>query len=386
MAENLMFELGSDLATRVLTHSKFIKAGYIVVQTIAERNALYTASQQVVVAGSPVYVASEKKTYRFDPTGKTDATRWIADTSESAASDAWKYKGSVNTSADLPAAANIGDIYTVTYADAAKTITDGKNYVKTNAGWALTAGHVPTTTAELTNEGNGKPFDLYERTIVTSTDFADKKATGLYTKSGSIYTVVPASATYNAATSYYTKKTITKDPYATQGYVSQAVASVVDAAPEAFDTLKEIADWISDDKTGAAALWTAVNNKVTKLADSAKPTAGSYTKVTVTADGLVTAGTNPTTLAGYGIADASIDTTNKKIKLGNNELTVLTEHPTVTKTTDTADSVTPKHGETITYVSEVTRDANGHVTTIKKTTATIPTCTYDAATKTLTIA
>ena len=34
------------------------------------------------------------------------------------------------------------------------------------------------------------------------------------------------------------------------------------------------------------------------------PTAGDYTKVTINADGLVTAGTNPTTLSGYGITDA----------------------------------------------------------------------------------
>ena len=32
--------------------------------------------------------------------------------------------------------------------------------------------------------------------------------------------------------------------------------------------------------------------------------AGTYTKVTVNAKGLVTAGSNPTTLAGYGINDA----------------------------------------------------------------------------------
>jgi phage-related tail fiber protein len=35
-------------------------------------------------------------------------------------------------------------------------------------------------------------------------------------------------------------------------------------------------------------------------------TAGSYTKVTVNDQGIVTAGSNPDTLAGYGITDANI--------------------------------------------------------------------------------
>lgn len=34
--------------------------------------------------------------------------------------------------------------------------------------------------------------------------------------------------------------------------ISTAIAAVVDSAPETFDTLKEIADWITDDSTGAA--------------------------------------------------------------------------------------------------------------------------------------
>lgn len=34
--------------------------------------------------------------------------------------------------------------------------------------------------------------------------------------------------------------------------ISTAIDAVLDNAPEAFDTLKEIADWIADDSTGAA--------------------------------------------------------------------------------------------------------------------------------------
>lgn len=48
-------------------------------------------------------------------------------------------------------------------------------------------------------------------------------------------------------------------------------------------------------KRNADGTWATNNSAVT---------AGSYTKVTVDADGIVTAGENPTTLAGYGITDA----------------------------------------------------------------------------------
>lgn len=57
-------------------------------------------------------------------------------------------------------------------------------------------------------------------------------------------------------------------------------------------------------------------------------TAGTYKSVTVDAQGHVTAGTNPTTLAGYGIADAKI--ANGVITLGSNTITPLTSHQSLT--------------------------------------------------------
>lgn len=46
------------------------------------------------------------------------------------------------------------------------------------------------------------------------------------------------------------------------GAISSAIAGVVAGAPEAFDTLKEIADWITDDTTGAAAVIAKKADKV----------------------------------------------------------------------------------------------------------------------------
>lgn len=47
--------------------------------------------------------------------------------------------------------------------------------------------------------------------------------------------------------------------------INAEIAKVVDGAPEAFDTLKEISDWILNDETGAAALATKVGNLTTKV-------------------------------------------------------------------------------------------------------------------------
>lgn len=64
-------------------------------------------------------------------------------------------------------------------------------------------------------------------------------------------------------------------------------------------------------------------------------TAGTYRSVTVNAYGHVTAGTNPTTIAGYGITDAKI--ANGVITLGNNTITPLTSHQDISGLVKTSD-------------------------------------------------
>lgn len=44
--------------------------------------------------------------------------------------------------------------------------------------------------------------------------------------------------------------------------VNEEIAKVVDGAPATFDTLKEIADYIESDKTGASAMATSINNRL----------------------------------------------------------------------------------------------------------------------------
>ena len=47
---------------------------------------------------------------------------------------------------------------------------------------------------------------------------------------------------------------------------TEEVAKIVDSAPESFDTLKEIADWIANDETGAAAMSTAIASNTAAIA------------------------------------------------------------------------------------------------------------------------
>lgn len=44
--------------------------------------------------------------------------------------------------------------------------------------------------------------------------------------------------------------------------VNEEIAKVVDGAPDTFNTLKEIANYIETDKTGASAMATSINNRV----------------------------------------------------------------------------------------------------------------------------
>ncbi len=56
--------------------------------------------------------------------------------------------------------------------------------------------------------------------------------------------------------------------------------------------------------------------------------------------------------------------------------TYLTAHPTITLTTDTTSTASPAFGGTFTAIDGVTRDGNGHVTTLNTKTVTIPTPSY----------
>lgn len=75
---------------------------------------------------------------------------------------------------------------------------------------------------------------------------------------------------------------------------------------------------------GTSITGTWSNGAITLNHNNSGVTAGTYKSVTVDAQGHVTAGTNPTTLSGYGITDAKIE--NGTITLGSNTITPLTSY------------------------------------------------------------
>lgn len=52
--------------------------------------------------------------------------------------------------------------------------------------------------------------------------------------------------------------------------INDAIANVVDSAPENFDTLKELADWIANDTDGAAAMATQIQNNEKSITELQK--------------------------------------------------------------------------------------------------------------------
>lgn len=73
---------------------------------------------------------------------------------------------------------------------------------------------------------------------------------------------------------------------------------------------------------------TASNGNITISHNDSTVSAGTYKSVTVDAKGHVTAGTNPSTLNGYGITDAKIE--SGVITLGSNTITPLTKDSALT--------------------------------------------------------
>lgn len=83
---------------------------------------------------------------------------------------------------------------------------------------------------------------------------------------------------------------------------------------------------------------TSIQDLQDNKANKSDMTAGTYRSVTVNSEGIVTAGTNPTTIAGYKISDAKIE--NGTITLGPNSITPLTQHQDISGKANSADVYT----------------------------------------------
>lgn len=75
--------------------------------------------------------------------------------------------------------------------------------------------------------------------------------------------------------------------------------------------------------------------------------------------------------SGSGNAVTAVTVEGRKITVEKGS-TFLTQHPTISKESDSTSSANPGAGGTFTAVDSVTRDANGHVTKINTKTVTMP--------------
>lgn len=143
---------------------------------------------------------------------------------------------------------------------------------------------------------------------------------------GGTITTLPTASAENEG---FTYKVITAGTYASQSakvgdtFISDGSAWVlIPSGDEPSGTVTSVA--ISATSPIAINDSSAITTSGTRTISHANSgvTAGTYRSVTVNATGHVTAGTNPTTLSGYGITDAKI--ASGTITLGSNTITPLT--------------------------------------------------------------
>ena len=182
------------------------------------------------------------------------------------------------------------------------------------------------------------------------------------------------------------------DGLATETYVNNKVAGIVDSAPATLDTLNELAAALGDDPNFATTVATQIGNKVDKvdgkglstndyttaeknklsgIAEKAEVNQNAFSNIvvgstTVAADSK----TDTLTLVAGNNVTLTPDATNDKITIASKD-TVYT-HPSYTARTGvpTANQ-TPAFGGTF-NVSQPVSDATGHITAINSRTITIP--------------
>jgi phage-related tail fiber protein len=193
---------------------------------------------------------------------------------------------------------------------------------------SILSGAIPSAvTATTQNQGDNS-------TKIATTAYVDTAITSLPEPmvfkgslgTGGTITTLPTASSSNEG---YTYKVITAGTYASQAakvgdtFISDGSAWVlIPSGDEPSGTVTSVTikatSPINIDSSSAI---TTSGTRTLSHANSGV-TAGTYRSVTVNATGHVTAGTNPTTLSGYGITDAKI--ANGVITLGSNTITPLT--------------------------------------------------------------
>ena len=105
------------------------------------------------------------------------------------------------------------------------------------------------------------------------------------------------------------------DQEAVQGLIDTSIAALINSAPETYDTLKEIADYIASDKSAMETLNTAIGKKVDKVSGKQLSTEDFTTALKNKLDAIAAEATK-----------VESSNTNGNIKINGSETTVYT-HP-----------------------------------------------------------
>lgn len=218
--------------------------------------------------------------------------------------------------------------------DTYKTSTDGAYDAKTVydaiAAAQTAATYDDTTLAGRVSDIEDAMGEGFSSSATVADGIAEAKST-LALASGESYLNLSSATDSTDGHTAYTLSTTGID-----SAISAAVAAVVNGAPAAFDTLKEISDWITADTTGAAAILADVANKADKV-DSA--VSGNFAGLD--ANGNLTD-------SGYKAADFQAAGSYKTTQ------TAVTD-PTTGSATDTYE-----------FIATVSQNANGEISATKQ--------------------
>ncbi len=277
---------GFDLGAAAPVDSKYV------VNNTAEMQAHVTNNR--AYKGMQVYNLEDSKLYMYDGENFVDYKAAISN----------GVSTKVNISGDVKTtAATVGGA--VESANITLTLKDSGVTAGTGTKVTVNAKGLVTKIADATTSDIAEGTNLY---------YTDARATANFTTN---ITKTASTALSDGATIYHkgAKDIATADIVldATHRFVTDA-----EKTSYADKYTKTEADAKIDEKIKAAAYKHPVSGV----------TAGTYRSVTVDANGHVTAGSNPTTLAGYGITDAKIE--GEVITLGANTITPLTKHQSLT--------------------------------------------------------
>lgn len=172
----------------------------------------------------------------------------------------------------------------------------GENYVIDDASLVTKIGNMDTATAAAKSAADAAQADVDALETLVGTIPAGATATTVTGYAKELADAAQAAATYDdtalaaRVTANETAINTLNGDSTTNGSVAKAVAdgiaSVVASAPADFDTLKEVADWIANDTTGAAKMQSDIatlkgsdttEGSVAKAVKDAKTTIDAYT-------------------------------------------------------------------------------------------------------------